>query len=137
MNKITAKQLVRINGTVTARKKVPVTEEQMKKIEDVANSPYVQDEKFFFIYKTTIEKASKLGCEIFKIKPFDKGNRDTALLALLTLLDVNGFKLKDYQNDLIELNEYVKKYDLTATNSWIMNHLEDNPFVKSAIITEE
>ena len=137
MNKITAKQLVRINGTVTARKKVPVTEEQMKKIEDVANSPYVQDEKFFFIYKTTIEKASKLGCEIFKTKPFDKGNRDTALLALLTLLDVNGFKLKDYQDDLIELDEYVKKYDLAATNNWIMNHLEDNPFVKPVIITEE
>ena len=137
MNKITAKQLVRINGTVTARKKVSVTEEQMKKIEDVANSPYVQDEKFFFIYKTTIEKASKLGCEIFKAKPFDKGNRDTALLALLTLLDVNGFKLKDYQDDLIELDEYVKKYDLAATNNWIMTHLEENPFVKPIIITEE
>ena len=129
MNKITAKQLVRINGTVTSRKKVPITEEQMKRIEDIVNSPYVQDEKFFFIYKTTIEKASKLGCEIYKEKPFDKGNGETALLTLLTLLDVNGFKLKDYQDDLVELVEYIKNENLSETNSWIRIHLEDNPYV--------
>ena len=110
MNKITAKQLIKTNGIVTSRSEIPITEDRLKIINEIIESPYVQDEKFFYIYKTTIEKAAKLGCEIYRRKPFDEGNGKTAVLAILTLLDINGFILKDYKNDMgINLADTPKK----------------------------
>lgn len=129
MNRLTAKQLVKINGTVTSRKKVPITDEKMKLLEEVVQSPYIQDEKFFYVYKTTIEKAAKLGCELYRNRPFDKGNGNTALIAILTLLDVNGFKLVGYENDLKSLANGIQNNDFDAVTTWIRKYLADNIYI--------
>lgn len=129
MNKITAKQLIRLNGTVTARNEVPISEKQKKILEEIAQSPYILDEKFFYVYKTTIEKSAKLGCELINRKPFDNGNGKTALLASLTLLDLNGFKLTPYQDDLKSLAESMQNNDVEACTEWIRQHLADNIYI--------
>lgn len=129
MNKITAKQLIRLNGTVTDRNEVPINEKQKRIIEEIAQSPYILDEKYFYVYKTTIEKSAKLGCELINRKPFDNGNGKTALLASLTLLDINGFKLTAYQDDLKTLAERMQKNDVDACTEWIREHLEDNIYI--------
>lgn len=130
MNKLNAKQLVRLNGTVTNRKTVPVNEKQIQKLQLIAQKPYVRDDRFFFIYKTTVEKAAKLGCELFQEKPFDKGNGETAILSILTLLDINGFKLVNYQDGLAELADCIRNNNDCAAAEWIRTHLDSSVILK-------
>lgn len=123
MNKLTEKQLTLFNKKVA--QKVGLTpgiidEDALRR---VAEAPYVKDERFFYIYKGLIEKTAKLGCEIVNVRPFANTNIATATLAILTLLEINGIKLQDYENDIPELHQYLKIGEENQVIKWINVHL--------------
>lgn len=121
MNKLTAKQLWRINQKLTGED-AKASDERLKRLEEICKIPYEQDERFFYLYKNTEAKAAKLGCSIARIKPFEKKNCQTAILSLLSLLELNKIKLCDYEEDLIGLASLLETGDVEKTSSWIEEH---------------
>ena len=125
MNKLTANQLLMINQRITGVD-VEASDNLMKKLETISNLPYEQDEMFFYKYKDVIAKASKLGCSIARIKPFTEKNNQTSVVALLTLLELNGVGLEKYDDDLPALVSFLETGDLESSCEWIRMHKIDN-----------
>jgi prophage maintenance system killer protein len=122
MNKLTAKQLMMINQKLTGNNLDESSKEMMEKLEKISRMPYEQDERFFYKYKNTVAKASKLGCSIASIKPFPEKNNGTAILALLSLLELNRVKMVNYENDLKKLVNYMEADDDEKVCHWIENY---------------
>lgn len=118
MNKLTAEQLLMIYQKRTGEE-IKKSETLLKKLEEISKMPYEQDERFFYKYKNTVAKASKLGCAIARIKPFPEKNTQTAIVSMLTLLKLNRVKLVDYENDLPTLATLIQAGDVTKTGQWI------------------
>lgn len=55
------------------------------------------------LYPTVIEKASRLAYSLCHNHPFIDGNKRIAVLSYMILLNINGFKIKATQRELIEL----------------------------------
>ena len=55
------------------------------------------------LYPTTIEKAARLGCGLVQNHPFADGNKRIGLLAMLTVLSLNGIRLTATQPELASL----------------------------------
>lgn len=121
MNKLTAKQLLMINQKLSDNY-YGASEELMKRLEEISGMPYVQDEKFFCIYKNTVAKASKLGCSIAQIRPFAGKNTQTAVLALLALLELNGEKISGYESDMPGLVSLLNSGNVQGTEEWIKRY---------------
>ena len=122
MNKLTPEQLVLLNRKIIADEaNVPqVNFDELKEITDI---PYQKNEELFYIYRSAIEKAAKLGSLIAIRKPFAKANQETAVLALLTLLDINGYKMINYSKDIEELCGRLEESKIDNTCKWINAHL--------------
>ena len=103
MNKLTPEQLVLLNRKIIAVDEVSIPQVKFDDLKEITEIPYQKNEELFYIYRTTIEKAAKLGNLIVLRKPFVKANQETAVLALLTLLDINGYKMVNYSKDVEEL----------------------------------
>ena len=99
--------------------------DELKEISDI---PYQKDEELFYIYRTAVEKAAKLGSLIAIRKPFDTANRETAVLALLTLLDINGYKMTNYGKDVDELCALLEEGLIESTCKWINSHLHEDGY---------
>lgn len=126
MNKLTAKQLLMLNRKIVEEDDEPLRPyRDMDVLERIAAIPYEKDEEFFYIYRDTIEKAAILGCSLHKCKAFADGNSETAALAMFTLLDINGYELVDFGNDLDELFEHLERQNFESVCAWIKEHLED------------
>ena len=121
MNKLTAKQLLMINWKLTGNE-AKASDKLLIKLEEISKLPYEQDERFFYKYKNTVAKASKLGCSIACIKPFQEKNNQSAIFSLLSLLELNKVKLVDYENDLTSLVSLLESGDVEKTCDWIENH---------------
>lgn len=142
MNTVSAKQLIQINSIVTGKpSRYDLPKDKMKLLKEIAAAPFEKEKEWdsvnqkeyetcFYEYRTVIEKAAKLGCDIYQLHPFESGNNKTAVLALLTLLDVNSFNLEDYFDDLDELVTSLQNPEsgVLDTASWIKNHMLDNYF---------
>ena len=122
MNKLTAKQLLMINRKLSGET-TAVSDNLMKKLEDISKMPYEQNENFFYVYRNTVAKASKLGCSIATIKPFREKNNQTAILALLSLLELNKIQLTAYEAHLQTLVTLLESGDVDGTKGWIERHL--------------
>lgn len=122
MNKLTVNQLILLN------KKVQQNNEQCKSkvkdevLKEIVNIPYQKDEEFFYIYRSALEKASKLGCCIAQKKPFEIKNTETATLAALTLLELNGYKMVDYKDDMNNLMNLFENNEYEKACEWIKKH---------------
>ena len=128
MNKLTARQLLMINSKLTG-KEINVSEKLNKTLEDISKMPYEQNEMFFYKYKDSVEKAAKLGCSVVKIKPFVSKNRQTAVLAMLTLLKLNGVRIERYEKDIPQLVSFLDGDDFTNVCRWILTHkVEEDDF---------
>jgi prophage maintenance system killer protein len=79
-------------------------------------------------FRTVIEKAAKLGNLIVLRKPFVNANQETAVLALLTLLDINGYKMVNYKKDIEELCGYLEEKNIDNTCKWINAHLVEEGY---------
>lgn len=130
MNKLTPEQLVLLNRKIIAddAAELQVSFDELKEITDI---PYQKDEEFFYVYRTAVEKSAKLGSLIASRKPFVKSNQETAVLALLTLLDINGYKVINYSKDIEKLCECLKENEIDNTCKWINAHLEDERYTIS------
>ena len=127
MNKLTAEQLLLLNQKITAEDAGDrqVNFDELKEISDI---PYQKDEELFYIYRTAVEKSAKLGSLIAIRKPFAVANRETAVLALLTLLDINGYKMTNYSKDIDELCSLLEEGRIESTCRWINSHLPEEGY---------
>ena len=109
MNKLTPEQLVLLNRKIMADDEASIPQVNFDDLREITEIPYQKNEELFYIYRTAIEKAAKLGNLIVLRKPFVKANQETAVLALLTLLDINGYKMVNYSKDVEELCGYLEE----------------------------
>ncbi|MEE0874795.1 MAG: hypothetical protein UIH27_15180 [Ruminococcus sp.] len=122
MNKIVTRQLYNINVGITANKN-PLSEYKWNILKNVAAAPYEQDEHFYYVYKSIAAKAAKLGCELIRKKPFESENELTAVVATLTMLEINGIKLANYRNDIDSLKQYLSDNNVDEAEKWINRHI--------------
>ena len=101
-----------------------LSDDLLQRLDEISNTPYALDDGFFYIYKDVVEKAAKLACEIADKRPFQNGNHATAMLALLTLLDVNGIVLRVQPDDLKQLKLLIDEMQFEQCCAWIRNHVE-------------
>lgn len=129
MNKLTPEQLVLLNRKIIADDEASVPQVKFDDLKEITEIPYQKNEELFYIYRTAIEKAAKLGHLIVLRKPFVKANQETAVLALLTLLDINGYKMVNYSKDIEELCRYLEETKIDNTCKWINAHLVEEGYI--------
>jgi len=76
------------------------------------------------LYSGAIEKAAALIRGVIADHPFVDGNKRTAMLTGLTLLDINGshFKAKDTELENFAVAIATKKLDIPAIVEWLRGH---------------
>ncbi len=124
MYKLTSVQLVWLNQKVVGDDHIIVESEKLKQIQEISNIPYEETEELFYRYKGTVEKAAKLGTLIATRKPFEGKNSETAVLAMLTLMEMNGFKMVDYQEHIRALMIYLEQDDKEETERWLERYMD-------------
>jgi len=129
MNKLTPEQLVLLNRKIIADDETSILQENFDDLKEIAEIPYQKSKELLYEFRTVIEKAAKLGNLIVLRKPFAQANEETAVLALLTLLDINGYKMVNYSKDVDELCGYLEEKDIDNTCTWINAHLVDEGYI--------
>lgn len=127
MNKIVTKQLVIINSQITGNIEM-LSEQKWNLLNKAAAAPFELNENYYYIHKTLAAKAAKLGCELTKLRPFKEQNELTALVASLTMIEINGCRLFDYKKDIDELKDSLKRNDISGAERWLSAHTIDNSF---------
>ncbi len=124
MKKLTKEQLKLLNQKITGEKRVKLAKDGESYLSELAILPYEQDGKGFYHYRTLSEKAAKLGCFMAVRKPFADRSTETAVLAMLTFMEINGKRMVGYQNDIEVLTGYLESGDLDEARRWLIDHLE-------------
>ncbi len=122
MNKISARQLQLLNQIVLEIDDPAQLAGESPMLTRISEAPYEKDEELLYLNRHTWEKAAKLGCDIARFKPFDRGNMETAILAVFTLMDINGYEVSEYKDDISHLYSLLEKNDESATCEWIKTH---------------
>ena len=123
MNKLTDKHLIVLNEKI-ARQNGEIPEvKDAALLKEIVEKPYEKDEKLFYIHKNKINKASVLGIEIVKCKPFANNNVATATLALFTFLELNGKRIAANQNDIYALHDLLREGVRENVDDWIEAHI--------------
>ncbi len=129
MNKLTPNQLLMLNRKITkgidpnaSGESAPISPDRMQLIIEIARAPYETNPGNFYIYKGIVRKAARLGCVIVGRRPFERGNHGTAVLALMTLLTVNGYTFPDYKKDVDILCRHLDAQDMEMCCAWIEEH---------------
>ncbi len=125
MNKLTVNQLLHLNRKVLGDDTVCFDAVRVGVVTDIAEWPYRRNEKGLYVYKSTVEKAAALGCAIATRRPFERGNSETAVLAALTLLEVNKSKLRPYAADLALFTRCLWDGDYEGGCAWLRAHTEE------------
>ena len=128
MNKLTPEQLLLLNRKITAGDSSSVLRVTKEELKEIADIPYIQDKRFFYVHKNTIHKAAKLANLIACRKPFFEENRETAILAMLTLLSINGYKIANYREDMEKLWDCLEKDETEGICQWIKAHVVDDGY---------
>lgn len=68
------------------------------------------------LYNGLVSKAAKLGHGIINNHPFVDGNKRVGVLTMLTFLEINGFRMKLTDNELIELTINLANGSLSLEN---------------------
>lgn len=118
MNKLTSKQLFMINRKLTGGDS-HTEGTLMEKLDEIAAAPYEQNDMFFYKYRDTVSKAAKLGSTLARQKPFASCNEGTAIIATLSLLELNGIRLDGYEDDIETLASCLCSGDLESCCEWI------------------
>lgn len=89
----------------------------------VSNCMQTFDEKE--LYPTVIEKCAVCAFSICQNHPFNDGNKRTAILAMLVMLQLNHIELEYTQEDLIKLGLDIAKgtVDYQYIVLWIKRHI--------------
>ena len=129
MNKLTPEQLVLLNRKIIADDETSIPQLNFDDLKEIAEIPYQKNKELLYVFRTVKEKAAKLGNLIALRKPFSQANEETAVLALLTLLDINGYKMVNYSKDIDELCGYLEEKDIDNTCTWINAHLVEEGYI--------
>ena len=129
MNKLTPEQLVLLNRKIIGDEESRDLQVNFDELNELTEIPYKKDKELFYVYKTVTEKAAVLGNLIVLRKPFAKANQETAVLALLTLLDINGYKMVNYSKDIEELCMYLEEATTDNTRKWIDAHKVEEGYI--------
>lgn len=129
MNKLTPEQLVLLNRKIIADDDTAIPQVNFDELKEITDIPYQKNEELFYEFKTVIQKAAKLGSLIATRKPFGRANQETAILALLTLLDINGYKMVNYSKDIDELCGCLEEIKIDRACQWIDAHLEKEGYI--------
>ena len=75
-------------------------------------------------YPSIAEKAAAYGFSIAEGQPFIDGNKRTALLTMVTFLDLNGYQLVEDDEEAAEMLESLgnKTIDQSEFFGWVCNH---------------
>jgi len=122
MNKIVGEQLYHLHCKVSASPVKDPTPMLIETLDRICAVPYELDEELFYVYKGVVEKAAGLACEIARVEPFPSDNQALAMLAMLTLLELNGQGVTHYRDDLWDLKERIAACDYTQCCQWIVDH---------------
>ena len=122
MNKLKSKHIIEINRRLGGT--IPEGFNRQK-LDYIVQIPYQRDEYNEYVYRGSSAKAAKLACELYKQNLFPKKNLSTALFASIVLLQVNGGRLRDYQEDIELFLEYIRHDDFEKANAWITQHYYD------------
>lgn len=141
MNTISVKQIIMINALISGDKEPNISEEAMELLEKIALAPFKKEigwdsvyrfeyETSFYEYRTVVEKAAKLGCDLCRLRPFERWNTKTAIAVILTFLDINNISLKEYSNDIPVLIGSLnnEKNGILETVVWIKQHIRDDRY---------
>jgi len=76
------------------------------------------------LYPTTEEKAAKLGHSLIVNHAFFDGNMRLGMLAMLTLLEVNGIKLSCTNEEIVSAGRAVAsgEMDYDTLLKWVLHH---------------
>jgi death on curing protein len=76
------------------------------------------------LHKTIPEKAAAYGYFIAEGQPFLNGNKRTAVLAMETFLDVNGYELLEDEDSIGDMFDSLgeKTIDQSEFFGWVCNH---------------
>ena len=135
MNKLTAKQLLLINHKLTDG--APPAPTLMRRLETISQLPYRKNEDASYVYKSTIDRVSVLGCSIAKLKPFEKKNCQTAIVAILALLELNGIELENYEDSVAVLAEHLSSGNVSASSKWIRQHQREDKRKQATVLTDD
>ena len=122
MNKLKTKHIIELNQRLGGS--LPDNFNKQR-LDNILPLPYKRDAYNEYIYRGASAKAAKLACELYKQKCFSKKNLSTALFAGIILLKVNGGKIRDYQQDINFLVEYIRHDDFEKAEAWIRQHYYD------------
>lgn len=138
MNTISVKQIILINTLVSGGNHCKLSESRMRLLEKIAEAPFKKEtgwdsvllyqyETSFYEYRTVVEKAAKLGCDLYRLKPFESWNTKTAIAVILTFLDINNITMKKYSDDIPALIKAMGEREnyLLDTVLWITDHIKD------------
>ena len=125
MNKLTPEHLIIFNQKIVGENSSDVLRIQYDMLVEITEIPYKKNEELFYVYKSSVEKAAKLGNLIATRKPFLKANQETAILTILTLLDINGCKVINYVQDLDDLRSCLEESNEENICLWIRKHLKE------------
>ena len=124
MNKLTEEHLIMLNEKVSKQNGEVHKVRDMNLLKKVVDDPYIQDKEFFYIYKTKVDKAAKLGTGIVKNKPFANNNVATATLAIFTFLELNGKKIVATQNEIYKLHDLLINDNESEVIDWLKTHIK-------------
>ena len=130
MNKLTPEQLVLLNRKLVAEEEFADSKINFNLLKEITEIPYEKNKELFYVHKTAIQKATILGILIANRQPFEKANQETAVLALLTLLDINGYKVINYGKDIEALCGYLIESNKEDTYKWIHAHLVNEGYME-------
>lgn len=80
-------------------------------------------------YKTLLEKAAALMCNINKLHPFVDGNKRTAYTATGMFLEYNGHTIAANKEEAIKISLDIAKCNRDVENitSWLEKHVQEVP----------
>lgn len=123
MNKLTPDHLLLLNQKITGGEKESALCVSYQELEKLSDIPYEKDREVFYELKDVKQKAAKLGNLIATRKPFKRCNEETAALALLTLLEINGKNMMNYSQDIQELYACLGDENTETICKWIEAHM--------------
>jgi death-on-curing protein len=121
MRYLSVSQIVQINAQILGEAKV----RDVKLLESATARPQqtVLEKE---AYPTIMRKASALIHSLIQNHPFVDGNKRTAFIATVVFLELNGYKFKAEQEEVVKfmLDIANNKLDLQTIEEWLKEHLE-------------
>lgn len=85
-----------------------------------------------YLYKSIFSKAASLTHSIIKNHPFVDGNKRTGIYSAMTFLELNGYKFKAGQEELVEfaLSVDLEKTSIEDISAWLKAHCQKLPLTR-------